>query len=72
MTNPIPFRVRGWLYVAGIIVGAFVAVVLPDLLAALEVGPLWVTFATRLTGTSAVLLGTLGRANLTDDTMEAK
>lgn len=64
MENPIPTQVRGWLYVAGIVIGGLVAVALPDLLAALEVGPLWTTFAVRLTGAVTVLLATLGRANL--------
>lgn len=67
MSNPIPAKVRGWLYVAGIIVGSLIAVVLPDLLAALEVGPAWTTFATRAAGALTVLLATLGRANLSDD-----
>ncbi len=66
MTNPIPVRVRGWLYVAGIVVGAFVAVVLPDLLVALGAGPAWTAFATRGVGALTVLLATLGRANLGD------
>lgn len=71
MENPIPVRVRGWLYVSGIVTGGMVAVALPDLLAALEVGPLWTTFAVRLTGAATVLLGTLGRANLSANTDEA-
>ena len=40
--------------------------VLPDLMAALEVGPLWTTFAVRLAGATTLLLSTLGRANLSD------
>lgn len=66
MQNPIPIQVRGWLYVTGIIVGGLIAVVLPDLMAALEVGPLWTTFAVRLAGATTLLLSTLGRANLSD------
>lgn len=64
MTNPIPLKVRGWLYVVGIIVGGFIAIILPDLLVALEVGPLWTTFATRTCGALTILLATLARANL--------
>lgn len=67
MPNPIPTAVRGWLYVIGIIVGSFVAVVLPDLLAALGVGEQWNTLAVRACGALTVLLATLGRANLSDD-----
>lgn len=64
MNNPIPTTVRGWLYVVGIIVGGSIAIVLPDLLAALDVGPAWTTFATRLAGALTLLLATLSRANL--------
>lgn len=68
MTNPIPFTVRGWLYVAGIIVGGVVAVVLPDLLAALSAGQVWQAFAVRACGALLVVLGTLSRANLSEPT----
>ena len=67
MNNPIPVRVRGWLYVAGIVVGGTIALVLPDLMAALDVGPTWRTFATRLAGALTMLLATLSRANLGND-----
>lgn len=66
MSNPIPVRVRGWLYVAGIIVGAFIAVILPDLLTAMNAGAAWTTFATRAAGALTILLSTLGRSNLSD------
>lgn len=66
MQNPIPLRVRGWLYVAGIIAGGFIAVVLPDLLTALDANAAWTGFATRAAGALTVLLSTLGRANLSD------
>lgn len=66
MTNPIPVAVRGWLYVLGIIVGSFVAVVLPDLLIAVGADQAWTTVATRAAGALTLLLSTLGRANLGD------
>lgn len=70
MGNPIPAAVRGWLYLVGIIIGAFVAVVLPDLLAALAVGPEWTTVAIRAAGALTLLLSTLSRANLGTDEPE--
>lgn len=66
MSNPIPTAVRGWLYVLGIVVGSFVAVVLPDLLVALNAGPQWTTFATRGVGALTILLATLGRSHLSE------
>ena len=66
MTNPIPTAVRGWLYVAGIIVGGLITVVLPDLLDALGAGDTWQRFAVRASGAVTLLLSTLGRANLSD------
>lgn len=64
MTNPIPARVRGWLYVLGIIVGLFVAVIVPDLLVAVQASPEWAQVATRGTGALMALLLALSRANL--------
>lgn len=61
--NPIPARVRGWLYVAGIIVGGFVAVLLPDVLKLLGADA-WADVAVRACGALTALLGTLGRSNL--------
>lgn len=66
MSNPIPTRVRGWLYVAGVFVGLFVAVVVPDLLAALQATPEWSQVATRGTGALMALLLALSRANLSE------
>ena len=66
MSNPIPARVRGWLYVVGVIVGVFVAVVVPDLLVAVQASPEWSQVATRGTGALMALLLALSRANLSD------
>lgn len=66
MTNPIPIRVRGWLYVAGIVVGGLIAVVLPDLLDALGAGDQWIRLAVRASGALTLLLSTLGRSHLSD------
>ena len=67
MANPIPAAVRGWLYVIGIVVGLFVAAVLPDLMTALGAGDVWIVVAARTTGALTALLSMLSRANLTDD-----
>lgn len=66
MSNPIPARVRGWLYVVGVIVGVFVAVIVPDLLVAVQASPEWSQVATRGTGALMALLLALSRANLSD------
>ena len=66
MSNPIPARVRGWLYVVGVIVGVFVAVIVPDLLVAVQASPEWSQVATRGTGALMALLLALSRANLSE------
>ena len=66
MSNPIPASVRGWLYVAGIIIGASVAVILPDLLTALGAGETWQALAVRACGAVTAVLAMLSRANLGD------
>lgn len=68
MPNPISLRVRGWLYVAGIILGTFVAVFMPDLVAALGAGEKWETLTTRAIGALTALLSILARTNLSDPT----
>lgn len=66
MENPIPLKVRNVLYVLGIVVGGFVAIVLPDVLLALHADELWTGVAVRATGALTILLSTLARANLAD------
>jgi len=68
MKNPISLNVRGWLYIAGIIIGMVVATVLPDVMTALNVGQEWIVVATRATGAITALLSLLSRANLSDPT----
>lgn len=71
MPNPISLRVRGWLYVAGIILGTFVAVFMPDLVAAIGAGEKWETLTTRAIGALTALLSILARTNLSDPTANA-
>lgn len=66
MQNPIPLKVRNVLYVIGIVVGGFIAIVLPDVLDALGAGEVWTNLAVRATGALTLLLSTLARANLSD------
>lgn len=63
MTNPIPERVRGWLYVAGIAVG-ILAVVAGPLMIALTVSDAWQAVIVSAVGAVTVLLSTLSRSNL--------
>lgn len=67
MDNPIPAKVRSVLYILGMIVGGLVAVVLPDLLVALNVDEAWTAVATRAAGATTLLLATLAQANLSPD-----
>ena len=66
MTNPIPTSVRGWLYVAGIVIGMLIATVVPDIMTALGATQEWVIVATRASGALTSLLSMLSRANLSD------
>lgn len=62
MENPIPQRVRGWLYIIGIIVGGFTAPI--ELIAKVYWGADGGQLATILVSSVLLVLAMLARANL--------
>lgn len=65
MTNPIPLKVRGGLYVVGITVGILAAII-PPVVAAIGIGDKWALVITSIVGAITVITNTLSRANLTE------
>lgn len=66
MENPIPLKVRRVLYVIGIVVGGFVAIVVPDILLALAVDQVWMGVTARASGALTLLLSTLAQSHLSN------
>lgn len=68
MTNPISPKVRSWIYILGIVIGAL-AVVIGPLSIAIGLSDEWVAVLISLAGAVGVLTSTLSRANLDSPTV---
>ena len=68
MPNPIPAAVRGWLFVAGLIVGIFSAVLGP-LIIALNISDEWAAVIISAVGAVTSVISLLARANLSSDVL---
>lgn len=67
ITNPLSMKTRGQLYVAAIVVGA-VALVVTAVLTTLGMEP-WIPVVSAVASAMSVLAGTLGRDNLSGDSV---
>ena len=67
ITNPLSMKARGQLYVAAIVVGA-VTLVVPAILTTLGMEP-WIPVVSSVASAMSVLAGTLGRDNLSGDSV---
>jgi hypothetical protein len=64
MQNPIPLNARGWIYVAGLVIGA-VLLVAPDVLTMAGMES-WDAVFARMGGAVTALVSALGRSHLAD------
>ena len=67
ITNPLSMKARGQLYVAAIVVGA-VTLVVTAILTTLGMEP-WIPVVSSVASAMSVLAGTLGRDNLSGDSV---
>lgn len=67
ITNPLSMKARGQLYVAAIVVGA-VTLVVTAVLTTLGMEP-WIPVVSSVASAMSVLAGTLGRDNLSGDSV---
>ena len=67
ITNPLSMKARGQLYVAAIVVGA-VTLVVTAILTTLGMEP-WIPVVSAVASAMSVLAGTLGRDNLSGDSV---
>ena len=67
ITNPLSMKARGQLYVAAIVVGA-VTLVVTAVLTTLGLEP-WIPVVSSVASAMSVLAGTLGRDNLSGDSV---
>ena len=67
ITNPLSMKARGQLYVAAIVVGA-VTLVVTAILTTLGMEP-WIHVVSSVASAMSVLAGTLGRDNLSGDSV---
>ena len=67
ITNPLSMKARGQLYVAAIVVGA-VTLVVTAILTTLGMEP-WIPVVSSIASAMSVLAGTLGRDNLSGDSV---
>ena len=67
ITNPLSMKARGQLYVAAIVVGA-VTLVVTAILTTLGLEP-WIPVVSSVASAMSVLAGTLGRDNLSSDSV---
>ena len=67
ITNPLSMKARGQLYVAAIVVGA-VTLVVTAILTPLGMEP-WIPVVSAVASAMSVLAGTLGRDNLSGDSV---
>ena len=67
ITNPLSMKTRGQLYVAAIVVGA-VTLVVTAILTTLGMEP-WIPVVSSVASAMSVLAGTLGRDNLSGDSV---
>ena len=67
ITNPLSMKARGQLYVASIVVGA-VTLVVTAILTTLGMEP-WIPVVSSIASAMSVLAGTLGRDNLSGDSV---
>ena len=67
ITNPLSMKTRGQLYVAAIVVGA-VTLVVTAVLTTLGMEP-WIPVVSAVASAMSVLAGTLGRDNLSGDSV---
>lgn len=67
ITNPLSMKARGQLYVAAIVVGA-VTLVVTAVLTTLGMEP-WIPVVSAVASAMSVLAGTLGRDNLSGDSV---
>ena len=67
ITNPLSMKARGQLYVAAIVVGA-VSLVVTAILTTLGMEP-WIPVVSSVASAMSVLAGTLGRDNLSGDSV---
>ena len=67
ITNPLSMKARGQLYVAAIVVGA-VTLVVTAILTTLGMEP-WIPVVSAIASAMSVLAGTLGRDNLSGDSV---
>ena len=67
ITNPLSMKARGQLYVAAIVVGA-VTLVVTAILTTLGMEP-WIPVVSSIASALSVLAGTLGRDNLSGDSV---
>ena len=67
ITNPLSMKARGQLYVAAIVVGA-VTLVVTAILTTLGLEP-WIPVVSSVASAMSVLAGTLGRDNLSGDSV---
>ena len=67
ITNPLSMKARGQLYVAAIVVGA-VTLVVTAILTTLGMEP-WIPVVSSVASAMSVLAGTLGRVNLSGDSV---
>ena len=67
ITNPLSMKARGQLYVAAIVVGA-VTLVVTAILTTLGMEP-WIPVVSSVASAMSVLAGTLGRDNLSSDSV---
>ena len=68
MPNPIPAAVRGWLFVAGLIVGIF-STVLGPLIIAFQISDEWAAVIISAVGAVTAVISLLARANLSSDVL---
>lgn len=67
ITNPLSMKARGQLYIAAIVVGA-VTLVVTAILTTLGMEP-WIPVVSSVASAMSVLAGTLGRDNLSGDSV---